>query len=67
MKPSVAGAKTWRFDGLARHLILSLILFSSLITALITAIDLYSDYKRDIGGIENRMRFIRESYLPTLV
>ncbi|MEK6662460.1 MAG: ATP-binding protein [Pseudomonadota bacterium] len=67
MTSDIVDAKRWRFDGLARRLIVSLILFSSLITALITAIDLYSDYQRDIAGIDNRMHFIRESYLPTLV
>jgi PAS domain S-box-containing protein len=59
--------KYFNFDGLALRLILALILFSSLITTLITAFDLYSDYSRDISGIDNRMHFIKESYLPTLV
>lgn len=59
--------KYFIFDGLALRLIFALILFSSLITTLITAIDLYSDYNRDISSIDNRLHFIKESYLPTLV
>jgi PAS domain S-box-containing protein len=57
----------WRFDGLARHLIFGLVIFSSVITTLITAIDLYADYRRDIGSINNRIDFIQNSYLPTLI
>jgi len=60
-------AKPWHFDGLARRLIAALILVSSLITTLITALELYSDYRSDIADIDNHMRFIRESYLPALV
>lgn len=47
-------------------MIVALILFSSVITAIITAVELYIDYKSDITRIENRFQFISDSYLPTL-
>lgn len=65
--PTLTGKKKPGFDGLARHLIFALVLFSALLTTLITAIELYSDYRRDIAGIDDRIQFIRESYLPALV
>ena len=47
-------------------MIVALILFSSIMTAIITAIELYVDYNDDISGIEARFDFIGDSYLPTL-
>ncbi len=54
-------------DGIARRLIVALIVFSSVITTLLTAIELFLDYRGDIHGIENRLNFIETSYLPTIV
>jgi len=48
-------------------MIVALILFSSALTAVATAIELYRDYRTDIRGIESRFEFIKSSYLPTLV
>lgn len=56
----------YRNNGIGRRLIVALILFSSILTALITAIELYFDYRNDINAIENRFNFIKHSYLPTL-
>ena len=47
-------------------MIVALILFSSVMTAIITVIELYVDYKTDISGIESRFDFVGDSYLPTL-
>lgn len=47
-------------------MIVALILFSSILTALITAGELYFDYRSDISAIEKRFSFIEHSYLPTL-
>lgn len=47
-------------------MIVALILFSSVLTAIITAVELYVDYRNDIDAIEKRFGFIRQSYLPTL-
>lgn len=56
----------FRHNGIARRMIVSLILFSTIITTTITSIELFFDYQRDINSIENRFDFIGESYLPTL-
>jgi signal transduction histidine kinase/CheY-like chemotaxis protein len=60
-------ASSFRNNGIGRRMIVALILFSSAITAVTTAIELYRDYRSDIRGIESRFEFIRSSYLPTLV
>jgi len=52
---------------LGRSLTVAMILFSSLITTVITAIQLYTDYRSDIGRIGENFKFIRESYLNVLV
>jgi PAS domain S-box-containing protein len=53
-------------NGVARKLIVALVLFSAAITTLITAIELYADYRRDVGQINRSMQFIGSSYLPSL-
>jgi PAS domain S-box-containing protein len=54
-------------NGVAKKLIVALVLFSSVITAVITAIELYSGYRRDLGQIDRSIEFIGKSYLPSLV
>jgi hypothetical protein len=51
---------------LARRLIFSLLLASSIITLFITAYQLYRDYSHDIGLIENRFSQIQSVYVPSL-
>ena len=53
-------------NGVAKRLILALVLFSSLVTAVITAVELYGDYRRDVGQIRRSIAFVGESYLPSL-
>jgi PAS domain S-box-containing protein len=53
-------------NGLARQLLLGLVVFSSLITALITSLELYAGYRRDMQAIDAGLSFIESSYLPTL-
>jgi PAS domain S-box-containing protein len=53
-------------NGVAKRLIVALVLFSSVITTLITALELYADYRRDLGQIDRSMEFIGKSYLPSL-
>ena len=53
-------------NGVARRLIVALVLFSSLITAVITAVELYADYRRNLGQIDRSIDFIGKSYLPAL-
>ena len=56
-----------RNNGIARRIMLAMILFSSAVTAVITAVELYLDYRGDIRGINERVESIRKVYLPTLV
>ena len=56
-----------RNNGIARRIMLAVILFSSAVTAVITAVELYLDYRGDIRGIHERVESIRKVYLPTLV
>jgi PAS domain S-box-containing protein len=61
---------TWRSlirlrSGIGPRLLASVLLFSSAITLLLT-LQLYLDYRRDVGTIENRMSAIERSYLPSL-
>ncbi len=56
----------FRNNGIARRLMLALILFSSFITTVITGVELYFDYRVDIRGIDARIESIRNVYLPSL-
>jgi len=48
---------------IARQLILYTVLFSSLITLVETAVQIYGEYRRDISGIDHRLEQIKTSYL----
>jgi signal transduction histidine kinase/ActR/RegA family two-component response regulator len=52
--------------GIAARQLIAIMLFSSLVTLFSTAIQLYLDYRRDIGAIENRLNEIEHSYLGSL-
>ena len=53
-------------NGLARRVLVLVVLFSSLITALITSIELYGAYRRDLRAIDNAFEFVGSNYLPSL-
>ena len=53
-------------NGVAKKLIVALVLFSSVITVVITAAELYAEYRRDLGQIDSSINFIGKSYLPAL-
>jgi PAS domain S-box-containing protein len=62
---------TWRSlnrlrSGIGLRLLASVLLFSSAITLLLTLLQLYLDYRRDVGTIEHRMSEIEGSYLRSL-
>ncbi len=56
-----------RNNGIARRIMVALILFSSAITAIITGVELYFDYRIDIRNIDERIESVRKVYLPTLI
>lgn len=51
---------------LAKRLILYMILFSAAITLLTTSIQLYSEYQRDVKGLESQFRQINDVHLRSL-
>ena len=53
-------------SGIGRKLILSLILISSLVTVLITTLQLYRDYQADIYSIEEQFGLVDKIHLPAL-
>lgn len=53
--------------GIARRFIFHLFWFTSFITILTTAIQLYTDYSRDVTHIQDRMYEIESSYLESIV
>jgi PAS domain S-box-containing protein len=55
-----------RNNGIARRLILALVLFSSVITAVATVVELYMDYRWDVGVIHEGFDSIRKVFLPSL-
>jgi diguanylate cyclase (GGDEF)-like protein/PAS domain S-box-containing protein len=55
-----------RNNGIARRIMIAVILFSSAVTAVITAFELYLDYRADMRGIDERVESIRKVFLPTL-
>lgn len=51
---------------LARRLIIAIVLFSASITLVMTALQLYQEYRHDLAGIEAQFRQIGEVHLPSL-
>ncbi len=51
---------------LARRLIVAIVLFSSIITLITTAIQLFMDYKHDLSTIRKSIQTIRSTHLDTL-
>ncbi len=52
--------------GIGRHLLVLILLFSSLITLVLTLTQLYLDYRRDVSAIEQRFTEIQNSYVESL-
>lgn len=52
--------------GIARRLILAIVLFSSLITLVLTAFELYRDYKNDIELIEAQLEEIKNVHVRSI-
>ncbi len=52
--------------GIGRRLLLAILLFSSLITLILTAAQLYLDYRRDVDSISDRLVEIERSYLNSI-
>ena len=53
-------------QGIGRRLLVFILLFSSFVTLLLTAIQLYLDYHRDVRSISERFVEIEQSYLNSI-
>ncbi|MCW8328605.1 response regulator [Photobacterium sp. SDRW27] len=53
--------------GIAKQLVISILLVSSLFTLFSTCLNLYLDYKADLASIDERFVQIEESYLSSLI
>ncbi|MGI9383994.1 MAG: ATP-binding protein [Methyloligellaceae bacterium] len=53
-------------ESISGRLIVSILLFSSVITLMATSLQLYFDYARDVSSIHERMEQIRKSYLNSI-
>lgn len=56
------GATPVSHGRIARRLILYTVLFSSLITLVVTAVQMYTEYRREVSSIDVRLQQIRTSY-----
>jgi PAS domain S-box-containing protein len=68
---SATGWGGWRHalfngNGMARRLLVAVVAFSSLITAVITAVELYRDYRHDLQAINAAFRFVESSHARSL-
>src|SRR5262245_49411416 len=52
--------------GIGVRLLVRVVLFSSAITLILTLMQLYFDYRRDVGLIEDRLAQIEHAYLPSI-
>ncbi|MFP5410573.1 MAG: EAL domain-containing protein [Gammaproteobacteria bacterium] len=51
---------------LARRLIVAMIAFSATLTLVMTAIQLYQEFRRDLSSLEAQLELVREVHVPTL-
>ncbi|MCG8617268.1 MAG: response regulator [Desulfobacterales bacterium] len=52
---------------LARKLVVTIVLFSLIVTLIITSIQLFLEYRKDINQIHSTIRMVETSYVPSLV
>jgi len=57
--------RPWK-SPLARRLTVAIVLFSASIILVMTAVQIYQEYRRDLDGVEAQFRQIGEVHLPTL-
>ncbi|MGF1630071.1 MAG: PAS domain S-box protein [Kiloniellaceae bacterium] len=54
------------FGGIGRRLVVRVLMFSSAVTLVLTVMQLYFDYSRDVGAINNRLDEIGRSYVDSI-
>jgi PAS domain S-box-containing protein len=68
---SLPGYRFWRIfnwsgGGIGPRLLAAVLLFSSIVTLTLTALQLYMDYDREVRGIETRLDEIGQSYFGSI-
>lgn len=58
--------KPWRISPLARRLVLATVIFGTLVALITTAIQLYVDYRRELGQIDSTFSQVSHTHLPTI-
>ena len=64
--PAPSAQKTWHISPLARRLVLATVVFGTLVALLTTAIQLYVDYRRELGQIDTTFQQVTHTHLPTI-
>ena len=59
--------RSWFGSPLAFRIIIGLTLFSSVVTVVLTALQLYTEFDRDVGHLEQRIAEIKQGYASGLV
>nr|CRH06413.1 Putative histidine kinase. Containing GAF, HisKA HATPase_c, Response_reg domain [Candidatus Magnetococcus massalia] len=52
--------------GIGKHLLVVILLFSSLVTLVLTTIQLYLDFRRDVTAIESRLDEVQQSHVQSI-
>lgn len=58
--------RRWRISPLARRLVLATVVFGTLIALITTTIQLYVDYRRELGQIDRTFSQLSDTHLPTV-
>ena len=67
MKFSRLEKKSIFYSGIVRRFVIYILIFSAIITLLLTAIQIYSDYKSGLNTIEESINQIEKSYLDGII
>ena len=58
--------KSWHISPLARRLVLATVVFGTTVALITTAIQLYLDYRRELGQIDTTFQQVTHAHLPTI-
>ena len=58
--------KSWHISPLARRLVLATVAFGTTVALITTAVQLYVDYRRELGQIDTTFQQIAHAHLPTI-
>lgn len=58
--------KGWEISPLAKRLVLATVAFGTLVALITTAIQLYLDYRRELGQIDTTFQQVTHAHLPTI-